>query len=90
MLAQQEIAFRKQRELVGREMDVLIEGRLADELTENGYVYVGRTVMDAPDVDSNIYLETTRDLMSGSLVRARVTGSQDYDLIGELADESAE
>ncbi len=90
MLAQQEIAFRKQRELVGREMDVLIEGRLADELTENGYVYVGRTVMDAPDVDSNIYLETTRDLMSGSLVRARVTGSQDYDLLGGLADELAE
>ncbi len=90
MLAQQEIAFHKQAALVGQEFDVLIEGRLADELSENGYVYVGRTTMDAPDVDSNIYLETARDLMSGTLVRARVTGSQDYDLIGELADESAE
>ncbi len=90
MLAQQEIAFRRQREQVGKETDVLIEGRLADEMTENGYVYVGRTAMDAPDVDSCIYLETARDLMSGTLVRARITGSKDYDLLGGLADEFTE
>lgn len=90
MLAQQEIVFSRQQEFIGKEMDVLIEGRLADELTENGYVYVGRTAMDAPEVDSNIYIETPRELMSGSLVRARVTGAQDYDLLGGLADEFAE
>ncbi len=90
MLAQQEIAFRHEKEQEGRELDVLIEGRLADDLSENGYVYVGRTYMDAPDVDSNIFVETTRDLMSGTFVRARVTGSQDYDLMGEIIDESAE
>ena len=89
MLAQQEIAFRHAKEQEGRELDVLIEGRLADDISENGYVYVGRTYMDAPDVDSNIFVETTRDLMSGTFVRARVTGSQDYDLIGEIMDESA-
>ena len=89
MLAQQEIAFRHEKEQEGRELDVLIEGRLADDISENGYVYVGRTYMDAPDVDSNIFVETTRDLMSGTFVRARVTGSQDYDLIGEIMDESA-
>ena len=88
MLAQQEIAFRHEKEQEGRELDVLIEGRLADDISENGYVYVGRTYMDAPDVDSNIFVETTRDLMSGTFVRARVTGSQDYDLIGEIMDES--
>ena len=90
MLAQQEIVFSRQQEFIGKEVDVLIEGRLADELTENGYVYVGRTAMDAPEVDSNIYIETPRELMSGSLVRARVTGAQDYDLLGGLADEFAE
>ena len=63
---------------------------MMDELTGNGYVYVGRTYMDAPDVDSNIFVETTRDLMSGTFVRVRVTGSQDYDLTGEIIDESAE
>ena len=46
--------------------------------------------MDAPDVDSNIFVETARDLMSGTFVRVRVTGSQDYDLTGEIIDESAE
>lgn len=90
MLTQQEIAFENEKKQLGRELDVLIEGRLADELTENGYVYVGRTYMDAPDVDSNIYVESTRDLMSGTFVRVRVTGSQDYDLMGEIIDESAE
>lgn len=90
MLTQQEIAFRNEEAQTGRELDVLIEGRLADELTGNGYVYVGRTHMDAPDVDSNIFVETSRDLMSGTFVRVRVTGSQDYDLTGEIIDESAE
>ena len=90
MLTQQEIAFRNEEAQTGRELDVLIEGRLADELTGNGYVYVGRTYMDAPDVDSNIFVETARDLMSGTFVRVRVTGSQDYDLTGEIIDESAE
>ena len=89
MLAQQEIAFRHEKEQEGRELDVLIEGRLADDISENGYVYVGRTYMDAPDVDSNIFVETTRDLMSGKFVRERVKGSKDYDLIGEIMDESA-
>lgn len=90
MLAQQAVAFAREKELPGQKLDVLIEGRLADDLTENGYVYVGRTYMDAPDVDSNIYVETTRDLMSGTFVRVLVTGSQDYDLMGEIIDEPAE
>lgn len=90
MLAQQEIAFARERAAVGRELDVLIEGRLGDEWTENGYVYVGRTYMDAPEVDSSIFIESERDLMSGTFVRARVTDSREYDLTGEIIDESAE
>ncbi len=90
MLAQQEIAFARERAAVGRELDVLIEGRLGDEWTENGFVYVGRTYMDAPEVDSSIFIESERDLMSGTFVRARVTDSREYDLTGEIIDESAE
>lgn len=89
MLAQQEIAFRKARDRKGEILEAVIEGRIADELTEKGYVYVGRTYMDIPDVDSNIYIETGRDLMTGAYVKVKVTGSHEYDLLGELY-ESAE
>lgn len=87
MLTQQEIAFEKERSFVGRELEVIIEGRLSEEWTEKGYVYVGRTYMDAPDVDSSIFVESARDLMSGTFVCVRVTEAREYDLIGEIIDE---
>ena len=85
MRLQQKIAFEKGREMTGRILDVMIEGRAADE-----DVYVGRTYMDSPGVDGLIFLNTDADLMSGDFVRVRVTGAAEYDLIGEMYDESAE
>lgn len=41
-------------------------------------------------MDSSIFIESARDLMSGTFVRARVTDAREYDLIGEIIDESAE
>ena len=82
MLAQQEIAFKNARKMKNRVLDVIIDGKLAGE-----DVYAGRTYMDVPGVDSNIVIETKRELMTGDFVRARVTGAQAYDLIGEIADE---
>lgn len=86
MLIQQEIAFRKAASRVGRELKVLIAGRLTDEDAEgSGSIYVGRTYMDAPDVDGYIYIDTRgRELMTGDMVMARVTGAHEYDLTGEL------
>ena len=87
MLIQQDCAFRKAASHIGRELEVLISGRLMDETGESadGNVYVGRTYMDAPDVDGYIYVHTgDRELMTGDMVMARVTGAHDYDLIGEL------
>lgn len=89
MLAQQEIAFRKAAARKGQILEAVVEGRIADAFSENGYVYAGRTYMDIPDVDSSIFIETERDLMTGVYVKARVTGSHEYDLLGELY-ESAE
>ncbi|SDZ79347.1 ribosomal protein S12 methylthiotransferase [Lachnospiraceae bacterium NK3A20] len=96
MLLQQDIAFEAARAMVGRVLDVVIEGRMTGETGEHGGdVYVGRTYRDIPDVDSSIFIETRRDLMSGSYVRVRVTGANAYDLTGEIEDgqedmESAE
>ena len=81
MELQQEIAFDKGADMVGRTILVMIEGKLVNE-----NAYVGRTYMDAPGVDGNIFVVTDEDLMTGDFVKVKVTGSQDYDLIGEIAD----
>ena len=79
MELQQEIAFDLAEDMVGREVLVMIEGKVADE-----NAYVGRTYKDAPNVDGLIFINTDEELMSGDFARARVTGALEYDLIGEL------
>ena len=85
MELQQEIAFEACEAMVGWELEVLIEGKVADE-----NAYVGRTYMDAPGVDGMIFVNTGLELMTGDFVRVRVTGALEYDLIGEVCDESAQ
>lgn len=79
MELQQEIAFDRAEDMVGREVLVMIEGKVADE-----NAYVGRTYKDAPNVDGLIFINTDEELMSGDFARVRVTGALEYDLIGEL------
>lgn len=85
MELQQEIAFEKSESMVGRVLTVLIEGKVVDEPA-----YVGRTYMDAPGVDGLIFVNADAELLSGDFVRVKVTGSAEYDLIGEIYDESAQ
>lgn len=84
MELQQEIAFEKAEQKVGSELEVMIEGKVADE-----DAFVGRTYMDAPGVDGMVFVNTEAPLMSGDFCRVRITGALEYDLIGELIDESA-
>lgn len=79
MELQQEIAFDKAEDMIGREVLVMIEGRVADE-----NAYVGRTYRDAPNVDGLIFINTDVELISGDFAKVKVTGALDYDLIGEL------
>ena len=85
MELQQDIAFGHCEDMVGRALTVLIEGKVVDEP-----VYVGRTYMDAPNVDGLIFVNAEMELMSGDFVRVKVTGAAEYDLIGEVCDESAQ
>lgn len=79
MELQQEIVFEQAESMIGREVLVMIEGKVADE-----NAYVGRTYRDAPNVDGLIFVNTEEELMSGDFARVRVTGAAEYDLIGEL------
>lgn len=91
MEIQQEIAFEKARTMKGRKLKVMIEGKLPEEereapadLPDTDKVFIGRTYMDAPNVDGYIFVRTDAELMSGEFVDVLVTGAKDYDLIGEL------
>ena len=85
MELQQHISAERTASLVGKRFTVMIEGRLAEE-----GILVGRTEMDAPDVDGLFFLESDADLISGTTVTAVVTAATEYDLYGRICDESAE
>lgn len=80
MELQQDISAACNETYIGRTLDAFVEGKVADE-----NVYVARTYRDAPDVDGYLFIQTTRELMTGDIVSVQVTGSYEYDLIGELA-----
>lgn len=83
MELQQEIAFEAAENMKGRTVVAMIEGKVADE-----NAYVARTYKDAPNVDGFLFINTSRELMTGDFVKVKITGSYEYDLIGELEDES--
>ncbi len=82
MELQQEIAYETAQNMTGKTVTAMIEGKLADE-----NAYVARTYKDAPDVDGFLFINTDRELVTGDFVTVRITGSYEYDLIGELEDE---
>lgn len=78
MELQQKISAKRSESLVGSTLKVMIEGKLADE-----EVYVGRSYRDAPEVDGYVFVGTDAQLLSGDFIYVKITGSDEYDLIGE-------
>ena len=85
MELQQEISIDKGNARIGSEVEVMVEGKVADE-----NAYVARTYGDAPAVDGYLFINTDTQLMSGDFAMVHVTGALEYDLIGELKDEYTE
>lgn len=81
MELQSEVCADLAEDMIGKELYVMVEGKVADEPA-----YIGRTYKDAPGVDGYIFIQTGEALMSGDFVKVKVTGAIDYDLIGEIAD----
>ena len=79
MELQEEVIIDKNESLIGTELITFIEGKVADE-----NAYIGRTYRDAPNVDGYIFINTDEELMTGDIVKAKVIGAYEYDLIGEL------
>lgn len=82
MRAQARLSFKRNRKLVDREDDVIVEGY--SEETE--LLLKGRTSRQAPDIDGQVYI-TAGQANVGDIVRLRITDSSDYDLIGEIISQ---
>ena len=81
MELQQEVSLDKSADMVGRVIPVMVEGKITDD-----DAYVGRSYKDAPNVDGYVFINTNAQLMSGQIINVSITGSMEYDLIGEPAD----
>ena len=79
MSIQQKIASETQEEMVGEELEVLIETKTFD-----GKYYVGRSYREVPDIDGLIYIEMVDKALEGKFVKCKITKANGYDLIGKV------
>ena len=79
MELQEEVIFDKNETLIGMTTYAFIEGKVADERA-----YIGRTYRDAPNVDGYVFINTEEELMTGDIVKVKIIGAYEYDLIGEM------
>lgn len=84
MEVQQNISSEKLQSHIGRVLETVIEEKVPNEKD----TYSGRTYIDCYEIDGVIFFNSTKELTKGNFVNVRVTHSSDYDLIGEIVDES--
>ncbi len=85
MELQQSISRRKKQQLVGRRMDLLVEGESAD----TSLLWEGRTAMHAPEIDGKVYINDFgphESLTAGRFHLCEVTEAHDYDLVVKILD----
>ena len=85
MQLQQEVSYDLNQDMIGKELEVLIEGYLFDE-----DVYVGRSYKDAPTVDGYVFVSSEEEIVSGSFVKVKIKEAEEYDLIGDVIYEFTE
>jgi ribosomal protein S12 methylthiotransferase len=83
MALQRKIARENNRRLIGREVDVLVEGTS----DEHDLVMKGRHAGQAPEIDGQVYL-SGGEVQAGEMHRVRITQASDYDLVGDVLDAS--
>lgn len=82
MTTQRKIARAKNKALVGRELDVLVEG----PSEEHELVMAGRHAGQAPEIDGQVYVGGG-EVLPGQMRRVKITQASDYDLVGDVVDE---
>lgn len=81
MKTQQKISKRLQKRMIGKVLDVMVEGFSE----ETDLLLQGRNSQQAPDIDGVTLINSgTADV--GQIVKVRITDSLEYDLIGEIIE----
>ena len=79
MNIQKEISEKLQKNMIGKELEVLIETKTFD----NKY-FVGRSYREVPEIDGVIYVKMTDKSLEGKFVKVKVVDATEYDLIAEI------
>ncbi len=79
MEVQRDISAAHQQAMIGRTVEVLVEGRAE----ETEHLLAGRHAQQAPEIDGITYLNDGV-AYPGELVRVEITDASDYDLVGKV------
>lgn len=82
MKLQQQVSKRRGEEKVGQTIKVMIEGKLPED-----DIFIGRSYMDAPNVDGFVFVHSKDSYLSGEFVDVTITQAKEYDLVGEAISE---
>ncbi len=75
MEIQQQISLELNEDRVGLKFQVIVDRK------EEGN-YVGRTRFDSPEVDGEVIFTSSSELKQGDFVKVKITGAEDFDLMG--------
>ena len=79
MSLQQQISREKMRAKIGTEQEVLVEAKSLDRK-----YLIGRTKLDAPDIDGIVYIAKNKNLQIDKFVKCKIVDFKNYDLIAEI------
>ncbi|PWM68447.1 MAG: 30S ribosomal protein S12 methylthiotransferase RimO [Eubacteriales Family XIII. Incertae Sedis bacterium] len=77
MLMQTEISLSKNREKIGKTIEVIVDGK------DDDGSYYGRSSYDAPEIDNAVLFTSEKELHEGDFINVKITDAFDYDLVGE-------
>lgn len=78
MKLQQSISAERNKKLIGKKIDCIIE-----TINPDGML-TARSYMDAPEIDGLVYINTTTPVLPGDIITVKITGAVEYDLIAEF------
>ena len=85
-----EVSRKKLKSYVGNTLEVLVEEKDPSINKDGSIGFWGRTCFQAPGVDGRVYIkvasDTSRDVSLGSMVKVKITGSKEYDLLSNIVE----
>lgn len=76
---QSKISFEHQQNMLGKLLEVLVEG-----YDDGNLMYFGRSYADSIDIDTIVYFAAEDEVKIGSFVKVRILDADEYDLTGKL------